>query len=230
MKAYLCRGWKRTGKDTFFKDLTAKSRSYQWKIYSLPNKCIPFTEKEIIRVALADELKRYTHKFLGLEDFGDPSTYDDVKDKKPVNQISKITYNIPVDIDMIEIMPYLPKHEDATLRDWYIAIGDAYKKLIVPYYWCEKSLPNCDNPIFVTDYRFPLEKEFFDNCYDVSVIHLYRSDVKEPDFQIYSEHALNGETADYLAVPNEDDFLKSVERFPQYRDFVFNSEFPYGIH
>lgn len=223
MDLFLCRGWRRTGKDSFYKDLISTEPKYCWLIYSNINKN-PFNKNKYIKkISLADKLKIYTHEYLGLEDFNDASTYEDVKDKIPVNKLIKSKESKLNDIDSIELYKYLPKDPNATLRDWYIAFGKAYIELKENTYWCSESIKNIskDYNLFITDYRLKHEKKYFLNKYNIITIHLFRSEVQEPDINIQTEHDLNDEISDYLLVPSEEDFIKAVKRFPQYKNYKF---------
>jgi hypothetical protein len=78
--------------------------------------------------------------------------------------------------------------------------------------------------IFITDWRFKNEKEFFEkvSVNTNSSIHTYRIFRKETDDENFfdeSEHQLDKESTDFLIISKEEDIEFAKKKFPQYQDY-----------
>lgn len=222
-KIVLVCGYRRTGKDTLYSILSEQksdnnsdkvnpylnqttdlSNLFKWRIYRAPSKLTTNIKESVgyLRTAFADALKR---------------------------EASEI-YKIPLVIsdaekDIKQFTHYKSK-ELVSARDIYIEWGRIRRGEDVDY-WCKAAFTNIPEDenvtCVVTDWRYRNEaKHVHDAFENVVTVRVYRSDVPEPDMNIDSEHDLDEYATDILLIQDgkEGEFEKTVERFPQYKDYV----------
>lgn len=208
MKTVLLCGYRWSGKDTIFNVLADKSMSgrFVWRIYKHPSRldqtleCDDSNSTQYHRIAFADTLKQEA----GIE-YGIPRMIPD--SEKDIKQFK-----------------HYKTGKSVSARDIYCEWG-AIKRCQDPDYWCKmafKSVP-IDNDIccIVTDWRFRNEEQFVTRSLtNVVTARVYRSEVTEPDINISSEHDLDDYQTSLLLAPDDQDFDRAVNRFPQYRDYI----------
>jgi hypothetical protein len=200
-------GYRRTGKDTLYSILSNPQsiiNRFKWRIYkhkSQINRKFP-ENVSYERTAFADHLKLEASVIYGI-----PSVVPD--SEKDLKQF--IHYKTG---DLV------------SARDIYIEWG-AIRRQEDPEYWCKavcKFLANSsNNTCVVTDWRYCNESTYMLNQYDnVLTVRVYRSDVPEPPAHIESEHDLDEYRTDFLLLNDEleNEFQKTIEKFPQYNDYV----------
>jgi len=200
-RALMICGYKRTGKDTFARDLRAGNfAGHEWTIYarrSTPaSRLTEFAGAE--SVAFADALRRGVYGSLDL-----PSDYDyEVHKDQPIKQDPGVT-----------------------VRDCMIALGDM-GRTIDGAHWVKRALlekpSRKGGEIIFTDFRFPAEYySVRDGAgIDVVVVRLFRSEIPVPPAGISSEHDLDAFETDFLLVRSEEEFSRAVKIFRQYANYV----------
>ena len=230
---HLLSGYRGSGKDSFYYYLQ-KNSPYNFTILksddskdtvpfyndknSLESK-IPETKRSLeskipetasLRVGLADEVKTLVHEELGIK------------------------------IDNLELLDlaknYLQFYDNISgkyfpLRHFYIKTG-MEMRTIDPDFWCKKGLeqlikkyPNGLTSeevinIFITDYRFPNEKAYFEKFGKVITYRIFSPYVNGLNtVGIESEHSLDNEVTDYLVLRNLEDFSDAVSIFPFYKKY-----------
>ena len=193
MPIYLVCGYRGTGKDTLYKQMIGLM-DFNWSIYRSPTyrsstTSAIFEKSPLKRIAFADALKQEVVKTLNL-----PSNYDVDDNKNTVIQ-------------------------GKTFRQHCIDIGaDARQKDI--NHWCKLAFNGTnDDPIMVTDWRFPNEKKYCDTLGDIITIRVYRSTVPIPPENEISEHSLHDVQTDFLLVA-DDEKNTVFQRFPQYTGYL----------
>lgn len=200
---FVC-GYRRTGKDTFTSKIVNPDINdvSLWKIYRNPTS-ISF--KNLIddtikykRIAFADKLKDEVSIHYGID------------------------RNIP---DALKDTKYLIYNNDlVSPRDLYIEWAK-FRRINNNYYWIEQVYNNIsNNDIYVvSDFRYPIEFEFFSSKCDVKTLRVFRSEVVVSDAP--SEHQLDNFTTDYIACPSTIDFNNSLLLFPQYSHYIYDCDF-----
>lgn len=223
---YAVCGYAGHGKDTLVKDLQQRRLSIQehneplakWKIWSLPDDNmgpihVLFDDcaTDIKRYAFADELKRVTHKLIGLKNC-------------PIDAFENVK-------DSATFVDPLNQEHRHTIRDWYIRVGNGYREYN-PLHWTWKlhaimdkdynehfDIPFNFTPIipFITDWRFGNE---LINPDQTITIRLHRAlapiKPKTEHLETDSEHNLDNVLTRYLFFDGEDPTVF----FPQYKDYV----------
>jgi hypothetical protein len=217
---HLLAGYRGSGKDSFCFYLQ-KSSPYNFHIFkskdfneSNPVYPFNFLDKEIVslRVGLADEVKTLVHEELGIK-------IDNL-------QLLDLAKNYLQFYD-ITSQKYFP------LRHFYIQTGMSMRA-IDPNFWCKKAMERINKifpidleasskdivNIFITDYRFPNEKAYFENFGKVITYRIFTPYINGFDtLDIESEHSLDQEITDYLVLRKPEDFSDAIEIFPFYKDF-----------
>ena len=193
---YLVCGYKRTGKDTLVKMYNSE-KEFNWDVYKNSNNNKKFTIKPVIRIGLADNIRKEVNKMLDISKVIDYDTFKEtvVKDGK-------------------------------TYRDILIEHG-AYRRGQDIDYWIESALDPENTKgknVMVTDWRFSNELDYVRNTnVDVTTIRLFRSEVPIPQGDIISEHQLDGTLTDFLLIPKTDtnfEFDEACRLFPQYKKYT----------
>jgi hypothetical protein len=170
---------------------------------------IPETKRSL-RIGLADEVKTLVHEELGIK-------IDNL-------QLLDLAKNYLQFYDNIS-GKYFP------LRHFYIKTGMAMRS-IDPDFWCKKGLeqlikkyPNGVKSeevinVFITDYRFPNEKAYFEKFGKVITYRIFSPYVNGLNtLDIESEHSLDNEITDYLVLRNPEDFSDAIDIFPFYKKY-----------
>lgn len=190
---YLVAGYKGSGKDTLYLQVSGK-KQFNWMIYRRPgSKKLDFLPN-IKRVAFADPLKRTVIEYL-------QKHYD-----------SNIT------LEYCESHKEDKVYDGKSYRDYCIEEGRVKREININH-WCELALLDYDSSknYMITDFRFTNEYDYSSSIDKCITIRVYRSCVPIPDKHIESEHALDNFETDYLLVLSEDEFRESIKLFPQYK-------------
>jgi hypothetical protein len=235
MNYHLICGYKRSGKDTFYK-----------KIVNLKNKD---SKKESDPVLDPSECQESETSFyiLGKEKMllgsVEPLFYSSKKGlmrmamadmvKEEINEYFKISFKTKECEELAK--DNLNFYDEETkvyrsLRSYYIE--HAMKmRAINPDHWCNRAYmkmlldeeSDFDVDYVITDWRFKNEKIFFDkNAYSPSNCITYRIFRKETDDENFfdeSEHSLDNELTDFLVVGSESDIEFAKKKFTQYHDY-----------
>lgn len=198
---YLLCGYSKTGKDTFYEQISSNNVMYEWQIYSaIPKKQLDLENinKYYVRVAFANAVK--------IE----------------AAQIYHIPY-VVTDKDCKQFIHY-KSGELVSARDIYIEWAQLRKTNNI-YYWANlvvqfilQNYPTSD--IIITDWRFVEEIEYIKEYFSqVTTIRLYRASV-ETNMNNYSEHALDNYVTDFLIIDKQDNFIEVCTKFPQYNNYT----------
>lgn len=197
----LLAGYKRTGKDTLYKQLRAYPGETvaAWSVYCHAEAIKAFpTLINVKRLAFADALKEEVAEHYHM------SVPDDMKDERV--------------FDCLDV-----QHKSA--RDLYTEWAKI-RRASDPEYWAKLlgSQIKRNGKYVVTDWRFPNEYTYLDERVTKLVTaRVFRSHVPIPAASEESEHALDTWATQYLIVPeslHDEDFRKAVEVFPFYKDYV----------
>lgn len=199
----LISGYCRTGKDRLYDILAQRPvpQQFKWRIYKDPNnpKNTFDLSHNYTRVSFADLLK-----LEAAHQYGIPEVVSD--DEKDIKQFKHYVTG-----------------ELVSARDIYIEWG-AIRRDQDPNYWCKLAIDQLRGwkTGVVTDWRFLNEVKYaLNTCSQVVTVRIYRSEIVEPPLHIRSEHELDGYRADFLLVRDDpEEFIKAVQRFPQYRGYV----------
>jgi hypothetical protein len=170
---------------------------------------IPETKRSL-RVGLADEVKTLVHEELGIK-------IDNL-------QLLDLAKNYLQFYDNIS-GKYFP------LRHFYIKTG-MNMRTIDPDFWCKKGLEKIYKSfpdgvkseevinVFITDYRFPNEKAYFEKFGKVITYRIFSPYVNGLNtIGVESEHSLDNEVTDYLVLRNPEDFSDAISIFPFYKKY-----------
>lgn len=238
-KIVLVCGYRRTGKDTLYSILSENnldrvntnktldlSNLFKWRIYREPSKLTTNIKESGSKrgsegSSIADVNMSSGHIYVSYlrKAFADAL-------KRETSEV----YEIPLVIsdaekDIKQFTHYKSK-ELVSARDIYIEWGRIRRSEDVDY-WCKAAFTNIpeDENItcVVTDWRYRNEVKYVLDAFEnVVTVRIYRSDVPEPDMNIDSEHDLDKYVTDILLIEDgkEGEFEKTIERFPQYKDYV----------
>jgi hypothetical protein len=215
---HLLAGYRGSGKDSFYYYLQRNSpynfillKSPSYVEYN-PVYIFNFLEKESksLRIGLADEVKTLVHEDLGIK------------------------------IDNLQLLDLAKNHlyfhdkitgEYVPLRNFYIKTGMAMRD-IDPDFWCKKGMEHINKifpeglkseeiiNIFITDYRFPNEKAYFEKFGKVITYRIFSSNINGLNtLGIESEHSLDKEITDYLVLRKVEDFSDAVNIFPYFLEY-----------
>ncbi len=227
MNYHLICGYKRSGKDTFYK-----------KILSLKNKDLDPTECQ------ESEISFY---ILGKEKMllgsVEPLFYSSKKGlmrmamadmvKEEINEYFKISFKTKECAELAKDNLNFYDEESKTyrsLRSYYIE--HAMKmRAINPDHWCNRAYikmlldetSDFDVDYVITDWRFKNERTFFENSKSkdsrIFTYRIFRKETDDENFFDESEHSLDNELTDFLVVGNENDIEFVKKKFPQYHDY-----------
>lgn len=212
----LCCGYRRTGKDILFRQLSLNDDSkYQYTVFKAPNNPNNFkmfcNNTKLKRIGFADELKRDVNEIFC--NTSDPFAFEHRKDDLYVRSDNVLWGN-----------------DLRTIREYYIIHG-RNQRLIDPDYWVKQvALKLDDNPHMITDFRFPNEYKYFASIdkYNVSTVRVFRSTIPIPDQNEASEHSLDTFKTDYVILSGDninDEFKALIKLFPQYTNFEMCMKF-----
>jgi len=230
MKFHLICGYKRSGKDTFYKkiqtgafykhtedpsqDTNKHSLNHYTNIYleSEPRFYIlskPGTTTSIevlknsIRIAMANMVKQEVNHNLRIGF----KTKELAKDNLTIYDNEKGKYRV--------------------LREYYIEHAMKMREMN-PDHWCHQSYLHLltseeeNDNVVITDWRFKNEKEFFENYGPVITYRIFRSETDDENFFDVSEHSLDQENTDFLVLGNLKDIERAKSKFPQYKDYTMS--------
>ena len=198
MRSFFITGYKRTGKDSFFRYLVEDETTFEYQLYSQPNYEI-FLPFQLQRYAFADALKQEVRETFGV------TVTDHNKELPLTSSLPSIkTYR-----DLLKYWGNVRKSED-------------------PHYWIKRLCDNIEHDnVVITDWRYPEELEEFVALVkprSVCTMRLFRCGVPIPPYDDESEHSLDHIGTDILVVNNKQDFLWAQKMFPKvYDDFVPNN-------
>jgi hypothetical protein len=215
---HLLAGYRGSGKDSFYYYLK-KNSPLEFTILKSPNSneynplhIFNFLEKDqkFLRIGLADEVKTLVHEELGIK-IDNLQLLDLAKNHLYFHD--KISNN------------YVP------LRNFYIKTGMAMRDIDMDF-WCIKGMEKLIKKypeglksdeiinIFITDYRFPNEKAYFEKFGKVITYRVFSSYINGLNtIGVESEHSLDQEVTDYLVLRKPEDFPDAITIFPYFKDY-----------
>lgn len=218
---HLLSGYRGSGKDSFYYSIS-QNLELEFTVLKDPSKVLKnniFEDSYICdihkvskspRIGLADEVKTLVHEELGI----------------------KMTNYKLVDLAKNHLHFYDKiSGEYVPLRNFYIKTGMAMRA-IDPDFWCKKAMeallkkfPDKINSseiinVFVTDYRFPNEKAYFEKYGNVITYRVFSGFVNGLNtLGEESEHSLDNEVMDYLVLRSLKDFGDAIHIFPYYSNY-----------
>jgi hypothetical protein len=117
------------------------------------------------------------------------------------------------------------KSKYRVLREYYIEHAMKMRE-INPNHWCNQAYLHLltseeeSDDIVITDWRFKNEREFYETCGPVITYRIFRSETDDENFFDVSEHSLDQEHTDFLVVGSFKDIEKAKSKFPQYKDYT----------
>ena len=225
MRIHLVCGYKRSGKDTFYKTISKGTIVIYNPGEKLENKPIfyifapsyifpedlQFPTETVKQVSLANMVKKEINDYFHIG-FLQPGLEDICKD-----------YLTFYDEE---------KGRHRTLREYYIEHAMKMRKTD-PDHWCKEiekfmimdsdvsASPSANSKEFmITDWRFPNERIFFEKDFPSVTYRIFREEADNENFFDETEHSLDFEITDFLVVGKEEDIEKAKKRFPQYRDYI----------
>lgn len=223
MNCHLVCGYKRSGKDTFYKAILNN------KILSIENDINKLEDKSPIFYILSKKEKDKVSLVFNIKNIPLQVALANMV-KKEVQSNLKIKFNKP---ELEEICKdYLSFFDEEkgrykTLRENYIEHAMKMRKE-TPEHWCkeaedyifEKKKEITDLSDFVvTDWRFPNERIFFEHTFKCYTYRIYREEADDENFFDETEHSLDYESTDFLVLGKIDDFETAKNRFPQYEGY-----------
>ena len=226
MRIHLVCGYKRSGKDTFYKtiskgtivnynpgeDLKEFSSGYPLFYILAPSYVFPedldFPKETLKQVSLASMVKKEIHDYFHIG-FKSAELEDICKDNLTFYDEEK------------------GRHR--TLREYYIEHAMEMRKKD-PEHWC-KEVENYivtdidmsegnSTEFMITDWRFINERIFFEKNFASVSYRIFREEADDENFFDETEHGLDFEITDFLVVGKLEDIQKAKKRFPQYNDYV----------
>lgn len=196
-------GYRGTGKDYLFEQFNG-NKEFNWKIYHNPKSPKPFPKdhQHCIKVALAYELK-----------------------KSVMVKIVFGVHKLSVDLDWLDLHKDQKIFDGKSFRDFCIEEATAARK-IDENIWCKLSPLSSYDPMtgetyFLTDFRHWNEHRYCVEIADeITSIRVFNSEIPIPPKEINSEHNLDYFLTDFLLLRKEEDFIRAVELFPQYKNYV----------
>lgn len=219
---HLLSGYRGSGKDSFYYSIS-QNLELEFTILKDPSKTLKnniFTDSYVCdthkfskstRIGLADEVKTLVHEELGI----------------------KMTNTSLVDLAKNHLHFYDKiSGEYVPLRNFYIKTGMTMRA-IDPDFWCKKGLEQLlkkfpegiDSEeiinVFITDYRFPNEKTYFEKYGKVITYRIFSASVNGSNtIGEESEHSLDNEIMDYLVLRSLNDFEDAKKIFPYYENYT----------
>jgi len=221
MKVHLVCGYKRSGKDTFYKSLKNgiikninpgedtgsefNPNPYFYIFSHSYNETIDLSEVFLEQASFAAMVKK------------EVQTYFQISFKKPeVEDICK---------DNLEFFDEDQK-KMRTLREYYIEHAmkmrtqdsDHWVKATEKYIFCKQK--DSREQFMITDWRFPNERLYFEKNFSSITYRIFRDEADDENFFDVTEHSLDNEITDFLVLGNLEDVEKAKLKFPQYKDYV----------
>jgi hypothetical protein len=239
MNFHLVCGYKRSGKDTFYKkilNLKYKETDSDSDFFQDPIQCQE-SEPYFYVLCKDQKLQKSTDVLSYFSKINPKRVAMADMVKEEINEYFKINFTSKTCAELAK--DHLNFYDEETkvyrsLRSYYVE--HAMKmRAINPDHWCNKAYMNLlmsdtiqnghkSEEVFITDWRFKNEKEFFERiCKEMNThIHTYRIFRKETDDENFfdeSEHQLDKEITDFLIVSKEEDIEFAKKKFPQYQDY-----------
>jgi hypothetical protein len=217
MKVHLVCGYKRSGKDTFYKSLqngTLKninpgekehSNSYFYIFSHSHNQIIDLNEIFLKQASFAAMVKKEVQEYFQIS-FKKPEVEDLCKDN----------------LDFFDET----QKKFRTLRDYYIEHAmkmrdsdpDHWVKATEKYIFCNQK--DSKEQFMITDWRFPNERLYFEKNFSSITYRIFRDEADDENFFDATEHSLDNDITDFLVVGNLEEAEKAKVKFPQYKDYI----------
>jgi hypothetical protein len=158
--------------------------------------------------------------------------YRKEKEKKPIPQIEKgvrvaFAYSLKKQLWASLGLPQGFDDKDAIMKDGRtfrahcveLGLGMREKD---PTYWCRTALACVENgtTTIVTDWRFKNEYEYATSIGKVQSIRVFRREIPVPPQTAVEEHALDGDSTDWLVVNSVEDYTVVCMYMPQYIEYI----------
>jgi hypothetical protein len=221
MKVHLVCGYKRSGKDTFYKSLKSgiikninpgedtgselKPNPYFYIFSHSYNQNIDLREVFLEQASFASMVKKEIQKYFQIS-FKKSEVEDLCKDNLEFFDEEKEKYR--------------------TLRDYYIEHAmnmrekdsDHWAKATEKYIFCKQK--DSREQFMITDWRFPNERIYFEKNFSSITYRIFRDEADDENFFDVTEHSLDNEITDFLVVGSLEDVEKAKLKFPHYKDYV----------
>lgn len=218
MKVHLVCGYKRSGKDTFYKSLTngtlktinpgenfMQSKPYFYILSHSHDTTLDLSETWLLQASFANMVKKEVQEYFKLS-FKKPEVEDICKDNLQFFDESQKKFR--------------------TLREYYIENAMSMREKD-PDHWVkatEKYIFNnhrdSREQFMITDWRFPNERIYFEKNFSSITYRIFREEADDENFFDATEHSLDNEITDFLVVGNLEDIEKAKLKFPQYKEYV----------
>lgn len=179
----LVSGYRRHGKDTFFKHLSGEEKRFSYAPFTRDSVYFEFPRERYKRLAFADVLKLECAAMLGM-------TLEQIELYKDYQLFNNLDYTFKCTT---------PANDPPTVRDVLIDHA-AYCRALNVNYFCEKVAAqikeDSDCIAVVTDFRYENEYQFLKNALEgtgrrVVTLSIFRYGVPIPDQSEVSEHQLD---------------------------------------
>lgn len=218
----LIAGYSGTGKDTLHIILKTDDKP---KRHSICNKI-----KHILYPAPSTKIRYLIFSDINSQDIG--SYLFECKSRTRIAQADPIKahvnsrHNLPKDFDYeANKNKVLPSLDGQRLRDLYIEFGTQMRNININYWAKLAHYSIALSPteiVDVTDFRFPNEYEYILSKHNRTVTtRIFRSEVRIPNSNVESEHALDNFTTNFLLVSSWSEFQIALNKFPQYNTHVY---------
>jgi hypothetical protein len=221
MKVHLVCGYKRSGKDTFYKSLyngTMKTVNpgeelgsesnltpYFYIFSHSHNETIDLNEILLKQASFASMVKKEVQMYFQIS-FKKPEVEDMCKDNLEFFDEEKNKYR--------------------TLREYYIEHAmkmrerdsDHWVKETEKYVYSQQK--DSREQFMITDWRFPNERRYFEKNFSSITYRIFRDEADDENFFDLTEHSLDNEITDFLVLGNLEDVEKAKAKFPQYKEYI----------
>jgi hypothetical protein len=218
MKVHLVCGYKRSGKDTFYKslkkgilekvnpgeDITPKVPYFY--IFSHSHDInLDLSEVFLEQASFAAMVKKEVQKYFQIS-FKKSEVEDLCKDNLEFFDEEKKKYR--------------------TLREYYIEHAmnmrekdsDHWAKATEKYIFCKQK--DSREQFMITDWRFTNERIYFEKNFSSITYRIFRDEADDENFFDITEHSLDNEITDFLVLGSLEDVEKAKVKFPQYKDYI----------
>lgn len=219
MKVHLVCGYKRSGKDTFYKSLQKGT-------------IVKVNPGENIQNSVCPYFYILSHSFDSIFDFENITLLQSsfaAMVKKEVNEYFQISFKKPEveDICKDNLQFYDEDHKKLrTLREYYIEHAMKMREKD-PDHWVKEAekyiytiQTDSNQEFMITDWRFPNERIYLEKKFSSITYRIFRDEADDENFFDQTEHSVDNEITDFLVVGNLDDIEKVKEKFPQYKDYI----------
>jgi hypothetical protein len=218
MKVHLVCGYKRSGKDTFYKSLTngelktvnpgenfKASNPYFYIFSHSHDSSLDLNETMLLQASFAAIVKKEVQDYFQIS-----------FKKQEVEDICK---------DNLQFFDDEQKRL-RTLREYYIEHAmkmrqmdpDHWVKATEKHIFCRHR--DSREQFMITDWRFPNERIYFEKNFSSITYRIFRDEADDENFFDATEHSLDNEITDFLVVGSLEDVEKAKVKFPQYKDYV----------